>query len=89
MRFPVVTNACPNWQAKVENGQASGWDYQLNPQNIEVVSDPQDTKSQVIKLTITPDSIWPNGHTRTETKPNITAAQLKKVKVLLYPGNFT
>lgn len=62
--------ACPNWQATVEDGKPSGWDYQLNPQNIEVLDDPVNTKAQVIKLTITPDSTWPNGHTRTEVKHN-------------------
>ena len=67
---PSLSFACPNWQANIKNNQPVGWDYQLNPQNIEVVSDPQDAKSQVIKLTITPNSTWPNGHTRTELKHN-------------------
>jgi hypothetical protein len=62
--------ACTNWQATVENAQAVGWDYQLNPQNIAVLGDPQNPHEQVIKLTITPDSTWPNGHTRTEVKHN-------------------
>jgi hypothetical protein len=62
--------ACANWQATIENNQPSGWAYLLNPQNIAVVSDPQNTKSQVIKLTITEDSTWPNGHTRSEVKHN-------------------
>lgn len=68
--FPFFVNACPHWQATVNNNQLAGWDYQLNPQNIAVVNDPQDEKSQVIKLTITPSSTWPNGHTRTEVKHN-------------------
>lgn len=68
--LPLVTHACPNWQAIVENGQTSGWDYQLNPQNIQVVSDPQESESPVIKLTLAHDSTWPNGHTRTEVKHN-------------------
>jgi hypothetical protein len=68
--MPYVVTACPNWQAIVENSQLLKWDYQLNPHNIEVVSDPQDHKSQIIKLTITPSSTWPNGHTRTEVKHN-------------------
>lgn len=68
--LPFLTNACPNWQATVEENQPYGWDYQLNPQNIAIVNDPQDIHSQVIKLTITPDSTWPNGHTRTEVKHN-------------------
>jgi hypothetical protein len=68
--FPCIVNACPNWQATFENSQLVGWDYQLNPQNIKVVHDPQDENSQVIKLTITESSIWPNGHTRTEVKHN-------------------
>jgi len=62
--------ACTNWQATVESAQAIGWDYQLNPQNIVVVTDPHDPQAQVIKLTITRDSTWPNGHTRTEVKHN-------------------
>lgn len=68
--LPCVVNACPNWQATIENAQPSGWDYQLNPQSIEVRRDPQDIKSPLIKLTITPDSTWPNGHTRVELKHN-------------------
>lgn len=68
--LPLVTNVCPNWQSTIENSQISGWDYQLNPQNIAVVADPLNTKSQVLLLTITPDSTWPNGHTRTEVKHN-------------------
>tara|TARA_R110000751_G_scaffold35564_2_gene87393 strand:- start:28580 stop:29266 length:687 start_codon:yes stop_codon:yes gene_type:complete len=68
--LPLFTNACPNWQAAVENGQTSGWDYQLNPHNIAITNDPLDTQSQVIKLTLAPDSTWPNGHTRTEVKHN-------------------
>jgi hypothetical protein len=68
--LPLFTHACPNWQATVENGQPAGWDYQLNPQNIQVVNDPQETESPVIKLTLAHDSTWPNGHTRTEVKHN-------------------
>ena len=66
----LVTSVCPNWQSTIENSQISGWDYQLNPQNITVVADPLNTQSQVLLLTITPDSTWPNGHTRTEVKHN-------------------
>jgi hypothetical protein len=68
--LPLFTNACPTWQATVNDNQAAGWDYQLNPQNIAVVSDPQGSQLQVLKLIITPDSSWPNGHTRTEVKHN-------------------
>lgn len=62
--------ACPSWQANIKNDQPSGWDYQLNPQDITLLPDPKDTTSQVTKLTITPDSAWPNGHTRVELKHN-------------------
>ena len=68
--WPFFTTACPNWQAIIINDHPSGWDYLLNPQNIHVVTDPEDTKSQVIKLNLTPTSTWPNGHTRTEVKHN-------------------
>jgi hypothetical protein len=68
--IPFFTNACPTWQPNIEDSQTLGWDYQLNPQNITVVTDPINIQSQVIKLTITPDSTWPNGHTRTEVKHN-------------------
>lgn len=73
--FPFAINACPNWQSEVENNHLVGWDYQLNPQNIEVVSDPQNPESKVIRLTITADSSWPNGHTRTEVKHNGCATE--------------
>lgn len=75
LTFPFAINACPNWQAEVENNNLEGWDYQLNPQNIAVVSDPQNPESEVIKLTITADSTWPNGHTRTEVKHNGCATE--------------
>lgn len=65
-----ISLACPNWQASTESEQAIGWDYQLNPQNIQVVSDPVTPNSEVIKMLITPDSTWPNGHTRVEVKHN-------------------
>lgn len=68
--FSGICVACPSWQASVENDQAAGWDYQLNPQDITIVSDPKDNKKLVTKLTITPNSSWPNGHTRTEVKHN-------------------
>jgi hypothetical protein len=60
--------ACPNWQANIKNNQPAGWDYQLNPQDMAVVADPVGLELPVLKLTITPDSSWPNGHTRTEVK---------------------
>ena len=62
--------ACPNWQASIENNQLAGWDYQLNPQNIQLVSNPSTSDSKVLKMSITPDAIWPNGHTRVEVKHN-------------------
>lgn len=65
-----VTHTCPSWQSKIDDNPLSGWDYKLNPQHITVVADPLNTQAQVIKLTITPKSTWPNGHTRTEVKHN-------------------
>jgi hypothetical protein len=68
--FSAEVFACPNWQATIHNNQPNNWDYLLNPQNIAVVNDPLLAKSKVFKLTITPDSTWPNGHTRAEVKHN-------------------
>ncbi|MEP0357502.1 MAG: heparin lyase I family protein [Paraglaciecola sp.] len=68
--FSGLTIACPEWHASTENNQATGWDYQLNPQDITIVTDPKDKKTLVTKLTITPNSTWPNGHTRAEVKHN-------------------
>ncbi|WP_133468125.1 heparin lyase I family protein [Paraglaciecola marina] len=68
--FSGLGIACQEWQASTKNNQVSGWDYQLNPQNVMVTPDPKDSSAKVIKFTITPDSIWPNGHTRAELKHN-------------------
>lgn len=68
--LPLYANACPNWQPAIEDNQVIGWDYQLNPHNISVVKDPFNNQSQVIKLVLSTDSTWPNGHTRTEVKHN-------------------
>ncbi|MFT2089455.1 heparin lyase I family protein [Paraglaciecola sp. 2405UD69-4] len=66
--FSSFSMACPNWQASTTNNQISGWDHQLNPQNIRVVSDPKGSDARVVNLTITENSTWPNGHTRAEVK---------------------
>ncbi|MEP1444616.1 MAG: heparin lyase I family protein [Paraglaciecola sp.] len=68
--LPLCASACPNWQPTINDNQALGWDYQLNPHNISIVKDPINNLSQVIKLVLSPDSTWPNGHTRTEVKHN-------------------
>lgn len=66
--LPIVTSACPVWHAKFKDGQLAGWDYLLNPQNIQMVADPSSGLEKVLKMTITPDASWPNGHTRVEAK---------------------
>ncbi|WP_158972489.1 heparin lyase I family protein [Paraglaciecola sp. L3A3] len=62
--------ACPIWQAKVVENSPQGWDYLLNPKNIQVVANPSNFKQQVLKLSISPDTSWPNGHSRVEVKHN-------------------
>lgn len=62
--------ACPSWQAIIDDDQPKGWDYLLNPQHIRIESDPSSIVDKVLKMTITPDASWPNGHTRVEVKHN-------------------
>lgn len=77
MKLPLLllficssTLACPIWQADMSQQKEHSWDYLLNPQDIKIASNPLFAKESVLKLTITPDSSWPNGQTRVEVKHN-------------------
>jgi hypothetical protein len=63
-------NACPYWYAQIIDDKPAGWDWELNPKDIELVDDPLGVKGKVAKFTITAKSDWPNGHTRVELKHN-------------------
>jgi hypothetical protein len=68
--FPNIVYACQTWEASIGKNKLLGWDYLLNPEGMTVVTDPVAVKSTVLKLTITPESLWPNGQTRVEAKHN-------------------